>query len=252
MQEYSDLQAQETVLSILRAAPTPQGTPSLRSVQATITTCRMCVRQLNKEAKVEEPLAVLVGDSVTQSAYPVLLLLRKKDFENASRTIVEIWRTTLEAFLESTRSLLVPAGKPSKLENMAEELELLSAWNTAVSEVIRAEASRSEGRDMLRRLAVHLELSHEQLGTMFGVSRETIRRWETGANPIPVRHVAKLVSADRSLSSLLRMFRQTRLAQAIRRKADLFDGERALDWILRRRHRELVDRYENTFMYQVH
>jgi len=46
------------------------------------------------------------------------------------------------------------------------------------------------------------------------------------------------------------MFRPERLAQVVRRKAGLFDGESALDWILRGRIVTAVDHYEIALVYQ--
>jgi len=49
---------------------------------------------------------------------------------------------------------------------------------------------------------------------------------------------------------MLEIFRPERLFQVVRRKADLFDGESALEWILRGRVAEVADRYELALSYQ--
>jgi hypothetical protein len=53
-----------------------------------------------------------------------------------------------------------------------------------------------------------------------------------------------------ALDRLLALFQPARLPLAIRRPAELFDGERALDWILRGRIGEAAGRYEIALSYQ--
>ena len=58
---------------------------------------------------------------------------------------------------------------------------------------------------------------------------------------------------NRASSAVMRLaaiFRPERLPQVIRRKAALFGGESALDWILRGQIHEVADRYETTLAYQ--
>lgn len=244
----SRLQAQETVLKLLSATPEETLAADLSSVHGFVDTLRECVRELNEAAQIEESLAGLVGDSVTQGAYPVLYLARRGDLKRASRLLVSIWKTTLEALEQATEPVVPEEGdKPRALEA---ELEYLSALNVAVSEGLHLEVNQAEARNMLRQLTGDLELSLDELGRMFDVSGETVRRWERGTHRIPTRRIAKLISAGRSLSRLHQMFRPNRLPQVIRREAELFSGERALDWILRGRHADVVDRYENALMYQ--
>ncbi len=220
----------------------------LLSIQGLVDTLRECVRELNVASKIDESLAGLVGDSVTQGAYPVLYLARRGELERASRLLVTIWKTTLQALDPAAESLASEQGsKPNTLEA---ELEYLSALNVAVSEVLHLDVNQAEARNVLRHLASNLELSFDELGRMFGVSGETVRRWERGTHRIPTGRIAKLISANHSVSRLLQMFRSNRLPQVIRREVDLFGGERALDWILRGRHADVADRYENTLMYQ--
>jgi len=113
-----------------------------------------------------------------------------------------------------------------------------------------AEAGVSLGRPAIKRLMGCLSLSQDQLGRMLGVSGETVRRWKTGATGIPLSQVAELTAAESALHRLLQIFRPERLALAIRRKAELFEGRRALDWILDGRIAEVADRYEMSFAFQ--
>ena len=97
---------------------------------------------------------------------------------------------------------------------------------------------------------VHLGLSQDEMGRIFRVSGETVRRWERGQNEVPAARRSELVAADASLVRLLGLLRADRLPQVIRRSADLFDGESALDWILRRHITQVADRYEASLAYQ--
>ncbi len=106
------------------------------------------------------------------------------------------------------------------------------------------------GREILRRLMAQLGLSFDQLGRIFRVSGETVRRWERGSHPIPDRRLAMLAEADGALTRLTEIFRPQRLRQVVRREAELFEGESALDWILRGRISETTGRYEMALSYQ--
>lgn len=85
---------------------------------------------------------------------------------------------------------------------------------------------------------------------MLGVSGETVRRWERGLTPIPLDPAAAITGMEDALDRLEALFRPDRLEWVVRRQADLFGGERALDWILRRRLAEVVVRYERELRYQ--
>jgi transcriptional regulator with XRE-family HTH domain len=117
-------------------------------------------------------------------------------------------------------------------------------------ETVVAETGVSVGRLVIERLMGGLSLSQDQLGRMLGVSGETVRRWKTGATGIPLSQVAELTAAESALDRLLRIFRPERLPLAIRRRAELFGGRRALDWILDGRIAEVADRYEAGLAYQ--
>ena len=106
------------------------------------------------------------------------------------------------------------------------------------------------GLDVLTRLANNLKLSFDDIGRILKVSGETVRRWARGAVNIPHGHLATLDLLGQALDRLETMFLPDRLPQVIRRPADLFDGERAVDWILRGRIRDVADRYELLLHYQ--
>ena len=102
----------------------------------------------------------------------------------------------------------------------------------------------------MRRLAGALDLSFDELGQMLGVRGETARRWERGLGSIPTDRLADLTTAEAALDRLLGLFRPERLPVAIRRPAELFGGESALDWILRGRIQDVADGYERALSYQ--
>jgi len=118
------------------------------------------------------------------------------------------------------------------------------------SELEAVEAEVSRGRLVIQRLMGHLSLSQDELGRLVGVTGETVRRWKTGATRIPLSCLAELTAAEAALNRLLQIFRPERLPLAIRRKADLFGGKRALDWILDGRIAEVADHYEISLAYQ--
>jgi transcriptional regulator with XRE-family HTH domain len=108
----------------------------------------------------------------------------------------------------------------------------------------------TEARDIARRLRVSLRLSEEDLARMLATSGETIRRWEQDTAPVSPELSGKLLAADAALAVLLESFVPARLPEIIRRPALLFDGERALDWILGGRIGEVSERYDRLLMYQ--
>lgn len=140
---------------------------------------------------------------------------------------------------------------PASARLAPEELaELIAVWPLAVAELALAEGAQARGRRALRRLTVHLGLSQNDLGRMLGTSGETVRRWEARAVRMPEERIAELVQAEGTLGRLLALVRPEHLRQAVRREAELFGGDRALDWILRGQLAEVADRYEVALAYQ--
>ena len=110
--------------------------------------------------------------------------------------------------------------------------------------------ARVLGRLAIERLMGHLGLSQDEVGRMLRVTGESVRRWKSGAIAIPLSRLAEITAAESALNRLLKVFRPERLPLAIRRKAELFGGKRALDWILNGRIAEVADRYELSLAYQ--
>jgi len=96
----------------------------------------------------------------------------------------------------------------------------------------------------LRDLMTRLGLSQIEVGEMLGVSAATINRWDNHSAAIPMVEQSLIVAAESSLQRLRMLFRAELLGAVIRRPADLFAGESALQWILRGRIADVVDRYE--------
>jgi transcriptional regulator with XRE-family HTH domain len=96
----------------------------------------------------------------------------------------------------------------------------------------------------------HLDVGQDELGRLFGVSGETVRRWERGKSSISSGSEAAILAVESAVRRLLEIFCRDRLPLAIRRKAKLFNGETALEWILRGRIEQVVESYERTLLYQ--
>jgi DNA-binding transcriptional regulator YiaG len=103
---------------------------------------------------------------------------------------------------------------------------------------------------IIRRLMAHLQLSYDEVGRMIGATGETVRRWEQGRHAPPLDKQSSLTAADAALSRLLRLIKADALPAVIRRPAEIFENDRALDWILRGRIVDVADRYERELRYQ--
>lgn len=235
---------------MLRALDAPEQAQIRRFVELLDET----LAQLNRKVGLEEDSSVLVRQSVLQSSFPVVLLYRQREPEAAWRYLIGVWQQLAQAFGVPARHFwpgeVRSASSPSLLFELSREQAFLAAFHAAVFERLRGEVSVSRGQRILQRLMSHLALSYDQLGRAFNVSGETLRRWDRGSHPIPDERMAELVRVDADLGRLLSIFVPERLPQAIRRKAELFDGESALDWILRGRISEVANRYAVALVYQ--
>lgn len=212
--------------------------PSLQSVSAFLGLVADCLDDLNRTKGLAGEESALVKYNVIQSAYPALLSYRAGGTRQATDFVIDTWK----------RYSIRRSGRQSR--QILESPELRAVFNVAVSELVQSEEKDLQARQILRRLMVHLGLSQDEVGRMFEVSGETIRRWERGQNRVPDLKMAALNSADGALTRLLHLFRPERLSQVIRQQAEGFEGERALDWILRGRMAEVVDRYDSALFYQ--
>ncbi|MBI3698629.1 MAG: hypothetical protein HY238_27795 [Acidobacteria bacterium] len=206
----------------------------LKAVRAWTQRIAGYIDRWSREHGVDARQAAWLRQGVLENAFPALLLVRRGEERAALRWV----RNMLNLWI--SKSGAAPDQEP----------ELLHTFRLAIAELGAAESNGSQARVALRKLMVHLGFSQDELGRMFGVAGETIRRWERGVNQVPAKHQAELVSADAAVERLLQLFRPQQLPQVIRRKAELFEGERALDWILRGRIADVADRYEAALTYQ--
>ena len=155
--------------------------------------------------------------------------------------------------MDQAASAYAAEAEPAELsvaEPVAVSAEWMSLYSQAVTEHLAKEAGESRARSALRSLMTHLQLGQDEMGRLFAVSGETIRRWERGKTSIPVARETEILRVEAGLNRLLEMFRLDRLPLVLRREAKLFEGDTALEWILRGRIQEVADRYETTFQYQ--
>jgi DNA-binding transcriptional regulator YiaG len=124
------------------------------------------------------------------------------------------------------------------------------ALHRAIDESLADAGLYTRGAAAVARLGRLFGMSHEELGRMFRVSGETVRRWERGQVRIPDARQAELETMAAAADRLEALFVADRLPQVIRRPAELFGGETALAWIERGRIADVADRYETALAYQ--
>jgi DNA-binding transcriptional regulator YiaG len=183
-----------------------------------------------------------------QAALPSMLLFREGEIRAASRAVSTLWIALSTG--ESAESVRLPPKILAKRRDERELEELAHVFPLVVFEETASARKATSGRDMLRRLSTCLELSFENVGRILNVPGETVRRWERGISRIPSDALATLELVDSALNRLSKLFLPQRLPEVVRRKADLFNGGRALDWILQGRIANVVDRYEQVLSYQ--
>jgi transcriptional regulator with XRE-family HTH domain len=230
--------------------------PEPATVKEVLAEIDLCLADLGEAMQVKPELSSLVRLTVLQAAFPVLLAYRHGAPDLAWHLFITEWEQVVYALSARGWGGEVREGRYSyalplnPLTDPSGDQELLVLFNLAVFEILRGSQVQGRGREAVRRLMSRLALSYDQLGRAFGVSGETVRRWERGSHPIPDERLADLSEAEGALGRLEGMFRPERLPQVVRRKAELFDGEAALDWILRGRIGAAADRYEAILAYQ--
>lgn len=199
---------------------------------------------LGTKAGLPPDQAPVVTGAVLYDAFPALLCYRRGHRQLASRLLIARWRAYLGQPV-SPQDLFVSHCRPTSEDDI-----LLRVFAATVSGLLVEQAKTSRGRAILARLTGAMGLSYDELGHILGVSGETVRRWAHGKIAVPEQQLAKLDSADAALTRLQALFRPERLPEVIRRPAELFSGERAIDWIQRGRIAEVADRYEMALSYQ--
>lgn len=216
--------------------------PSLDGLRAFVCLIDDCLLELGQDLEGDETLLAFLRSAALQASFPALLWYRRGNLEAAANWIRREWQALAGG--PPARSL----GPP--VEPDPRELEFLAAYNVAVLELLATRLQDAQARLILRRLGAYLGLSMDHLARMFDVAGDTVRLWERGHGQVPASRMSELLLADKALDRLLELFRPERLPQVIRRKADLFDKEQALDWILRGRMADVADRYDTALSYQ--
>lgn len=216
--------------------------PNLEGLRAFVCLIDDCVLELSREAAGDETLVAFLRSAVLQGSFPALVWYRSGNLEATADWIRREWQAL-------AGGLDTPSPAPP-IEPDPRELEFLAAYNVAVSELLATRLQDAHARLILRRLGAYLGLSMDHLARMFEVAGDTVRLWERGHGEVPAGQRTELLLADKALDRLLELFRPERLPQVIRRKADLFDKEQALDWILRGRIADVADRYDTALSYQ--
>lgn len=238
------------------SAPTWLDTVGRRALQRSFTALRAF------QAHEMSFAAVLLLDAWSEEAWQVLEVAAREPArvatDAAGKAAVETWRH-LGGEVEDLRKAIVQSLADNALEELGRtwgELssqiddEWLLLYNQAVGEAMARDLEVGRARATLRSLMTHLQVGQDELGRLFGVSGETVRRWERGAVEIPSQRQAAIFAVETSLRRLLEIFRPERLPVVVRREAEIFDGETALEWILRGRIADVVERYETAFLYQ--
>ena len=208
-------------------------------------------------AGIEAEKLPIVRDKALQDAFYFCVLESKIPARNAAAHFHDYLSDNIRLFQAHTLAApLLTELFSASINLVADDLDVakvqesFAMYNLAVSSVISEQESAIEGQQILRTLIAALELSFDELGRMFRVAGETVRRWETGASSISSDRKATITSTREPLNKLLKIFRQARLPQVIRRPAELFSGERALDWIMRGKIVDVANRYEIALRFQ--
>jgi len=219
----------------------------------------LAVLQLNRKAGFELQTSALIHDLVISSASQAAILWSRRLSEEARTSLVHSWldqslvlRPSWER-MHAIRNELVHgllSSLEKKLQPSEVDREFLLSFSLAVAEKLRTDTSESQARQSLRNVLTRLELSIEDLSRIFAVSVGDIEAWESGRRPMRTEYQSIVNRASSAVMRLAAIFRPERLPQVIRRKAALFGGESALDWILRGQIHEVADRYETTLAYQ--
>ncbi|HXH06499.1 MAG TPA: hypothetical protein VNI83_07895 [Vicinamibacterales bacterium] len=198
--------------------------------------------RLNARAHLGGADAAVVRAGVLSQAFVPLLYVREGRPTEAASLLAATWRTL--AGRPPVRLQLPPVATTES------DAALLELFTLAVTDELLSASRADRGRQIIGRLMTTLRLSFDDLGRVLGVSGETVRRWARGTVAVPEDKLAALDLAGQAVSRLLRLIRLERLPDVIRRPAEAFAGQRALDWILQGRLPEVAERYERELAYQ--
>lgn len=261
--------------------------PNLPAAREAAAAFRECFGSLAAHLDLDDALARAVEHDALYGSFEALLAFRSGEPALTASLLLKVWASralaevlsgeklegeeltlagTIYQELESLRSPLGETGRTASgtltdpLDSLAKAArslagpgqytEWLVLFHQAVEQLVAPDLGADQARTALRSLMSRLELSQDDLGRMLGVSGETIRRWERGSTGIPADRRSEILVTESALRRLQDLFRPERLPTVVRRPAELFDGETALEWILRGRIAEVADRYETALLYQ--
>lgn len=256
MAALAESTARRIVMKELRRGPRMAlGHLSLGSAVSFLRSLDRCFVRLNQSAGLQDRLELLVRETALQQGFPTYVVYLHSTLESASECALATWSTTARLLAERRNEFA--QGKRSKPTTEALSAlpegrfrEYLSTFNLALAEILREHTVKPGARVAIRELLERLSLSYDELGNVFQVAGETVRRWEKGVFSVPSAKVALIDSAGEALRRILRVVRPESLPSVVRRPAQLFDGASALDWIRTGRIGDVANRYEATFAYQ--
>lgn len=238
-----------TVQSSLRA-------PTMEGLNRTVQLLSQSVDKVNSLAGISEPEAAAVKVGVLWDAVLPVLYWGEGKVDDAAQLLAGSWYAFAGETITAEKGASLYGGKFTyalKVQPLTSEpkkfQEFTRFYTMALESWVIEGSGANRGRDEIHLLMRSLRLSLDELGRMFEVSDETARRWSSGAR-IPDDKLARLDLAASALTRLRRLFRSERLPQVIRRPAERFADQRALEWILQGRIAEVADRYERDLVYQ--
>ncbi len=223
------------------------GEPDLDSLRPIVKAVGERIAELNRSAEIPEPVASLLWANCLSGSLPVVILAFYRELEAADLCLGRVWQAAAATLggVAPGASVALPSlpaidGKLAKLAAQA-AAAWIPTFALALSEVAADLATANKADTIRDELRAHLALTDADVERILGVC---------GAIQASPEAHAYVASAGAALDRLLRLFRPESLPQVIRRHAALFDGQRALDWILAGRITEVADRYDVALSYQ--
>lgn len=205
------------------------------------------VDKVNNLAGLEEPEASALREGVLYDAVLPLLYLNEGRIKDAAEVLAGSWHA-LSGRMHRDKAYTVKL-RPLKTDPK-ETQEVIRMYTLAVNSWVIEKSASDRAQTQIRLLMTLLRLSFDEVGQMLQVNGETVRRWSSGVGRIPENKLALMDVATNALGRLRRLFRAERLPEVIRRPAQAFGGQRALDRILQGRIAEVAEHYERELVYQ--
>lgn len=232
--------------------------PSVDRIREFVLALSRGIIELNVRNQLRISQALVLRQATLQNAFPALVFCLRDRADLAVRYLIDERRSIAASLgVPLDRSeITTEIQSPLALEtydrdpDWPSERQLLWTFQTVVFQILREEQTLREAQEHLIEIKTTLDLDAGEVGKWLGVKEATVRVWEAAEKPIPRRIASQLAETQEALRRLKSMFLPERLPQVVRRPAELFDGDSALDWILQGRLREVADRYELLLRYQ--